>query len=156
MDSNDVIAAVRARGSGADDLRDAAHEAFHAIRARLELPWTRENIHQGILEKFSKVELLSEEVSARAVEMLVCEHFDEPYDQDQYMLLACMENTRVGIATDFETFRRLVNQRACHGTEKHYADKICDLTALRSELVFTKLPPKKRKLSKRALARNKQ
>lgn len=77
-----IIAAVRSRGSDADDLRDAAHEAYHALRAGVRPGrWGRESIHRAILRgKRSgflspRHDLASHEIGARAVEQIVCARF---------------------------------------------------------------------------------
>lgn len=75
-----IIAAVQARGSDAADLRDAAHEAHHAIEFKARR-WDRTSIHRAV-EAGSKrrahvlaspsIIAMTDEVTARAVEQMVC------------------------------------------------------------------------------------
>lgn len=70
VDPHVLIAAIRARGGRANDLRDGAHEACHALS--LDLPvWNPLSINTA-LERLSGTQRLQEEILARAVEQLVC------------------------------------------------------------------------------------
>lgn len=70
-----IISAVRARGNEpiGSGLRDAAHEAFHAltVKAGPKL-WQREKVHAKLMRKFKRAELWLHEMEARAVEQAVC------------------------------------------------------------------------------------
>ena len=69
-----IIAAIRANGSDATDLRDAAHEACHALQWGVKKKWTRENIHAKKPKPhriFGDIGV-RDEIDARAVEQLVC------------------------------------------------------------------------------------
>lgn len=72
-----IIDAVRSRGSNATDLRDAAHEACHAIEYGVRGSWNREAIHAAILRTAKRSSILggnvfaTAEIHARAVEQLV-------------------------------------------------------------------------------------
>lgn len=68
------VAAVRARGSDAQDIRDAAHEACHALDFNVKGKWTRVAIDRA-KPKIRGVQL-PREILARAVEQLVCRHFE--------------------------------------------------------------------------------
>lgn len=69
----EIIAAVQSHGSDAQDLRDAAHEACHAIDAKLRGLWERERIHRALSRKYgNRGSLVFAEVRARAVEQIVC------------------------------------------------------------------------------------
>ena len=73
MSADAIIAAVRKRGNDATTLRDAAHEACHAIQARIVRgKWDREAIHHKLTKGLSNAELVRVEIVARAVEQLVC------------------------------------------------------------------------------------
>jgi hypothetical protein len=75
-----LLAAVRARGSDAGDVRDAAHEACHAIEGGLRLRgrWDRETIHRGLKKRarasgvLATSEIVLCEIVARGVEQIVC------------------------------------------------------------------------------------
>lgn len=90
-----LIAAVRANGSDPRDLRDAAHEACHALD--FDVPagqWDRESIHERAP---TRSDLVRAEVLARAVERIVCERLGQPLTPDecaQYTMIAGMEMLR--------------------------------------------------------------
>jgi hypothetical protein len=99
-----VIAAVRSRGSNARDLRDAAHEAHHALE--MGVPpgeWGRDKIGQAVMA-CSRSTALASEVMARAVEQLVCERLNEPYNRHEWMLLACLEAEKNGVSVPSVTW----------------------------------------------------
>ena len=81
------LEAVRRRGSDARDVRDAAHEACHAIRWNVKKPWTRDNIHAKCPRRVS--DKLGEEITARAVEQLVCERLSAPCDTLEKRAFTC-------------------------------------------------------------------
>lgn len=75
------------------DLRDASHEAHHALYCGLRKPWTRDNIHEAILRRakrdasglYRSTELLVQyELHARAVEWTVCERYGIEYDVEHW------------------------------------------------------------------------
>lgn len=93
-----IIAAVRARGSDATDLRDAAHEAHHALTAGLRKKWDRESIDRAICRKFQRPgAAASEEILARAVEQLVCADLGVDCGTiDHWAFICCMEAAKFG------------------------------------------------------------
>ena len=72
-----LVAYCRARHNAPHDVRDAAHEAFHALTVGAR-NWDREKVHAKLLRKFNRAELWVHEMQARAVEQLVCEALSEP------------------------------------------------------------------------------
>jgi hypothetical protein len=91
-----LIEAIRSRGSDARDLRDAAHEAHHAIVAGVRGPWDREVIHRALMRK-GKSFAQDDEVMARAVEQIVCADLGvDCGDVDTWAFLACMEALKGG------------------------------------------------------------
>lgn len=70
MSAESVLRAIQLRGSDAKDLRDAAHEACHALQWRVRKSWTRDNIHARKPKQRS--EGVRDEILARAVEQIVC------------------------------------------------------------------------------------
>ncbi len=99
-----IIAAVVARGNRAHetgDLRDAAHEAHHALSVGLSGSWDRERLNRA-MERKGPSYLLRSEVEARAVEQLVCADLgvDPGGSVDRWALVSCMEaikNSRLDI-----------------------------------------------------------
>lgn len=67
-----LLAAIQKRGSDARNLRDAAHEACHAIQSGLKGRWHRDKIHNKLVRGRRAGELVLIEIQARAVEQLVC------------------------------------------------------------------------------------
>lgn len=78
MTPADFVAAARSAGIEdiADgDVRDAAHEVFHALTAKLPEPWRREATHAALVRLFPgrrRAELWVHELHARVVEQRVC------------------------------------------------------------------------------------
>lgn len=72
MNGELLIEAVRAKGSDARDLRDAAHEACHALMWKAK-KWDRDSIHKKKPRGLSYA--VADEITARAVEQLVCAEF---------------------------------------------------------------------------------
>jgi hypothetical protein len=101
-----LITAVRAKGSDASDLRDAAHEACHALSWRVSAPWTRDNIHAKKPKPhriFGDMPGIREEILARAVEQLVCVKLGVDCGTVSRWALVCwmemLKNERVSLPT---------------------------------------------------------
>lgn len=111
MKPADIIAAVRAFGSDAVDLRDAAHEAHHALDARVPRGrWDRQTIDRAVHRMGAKRAATSE-LMARAVEQFVCADLGVPCDSvDDYATIAVLEAAGAGLdlgsAKDFATLVR--------------------------------------------------
>ena len=93
----DLIAAVRARGGQPRDLRDAAHEACHALDVSLSPPWTRDRIHDAVIAHCGnepdteQVRLIGLELRARAVEHVVCRSRGIEHDLSAWAITMWME-----------------------------------------------------------------
>jgi len=87
-----LIAAVQSRGNDADDARDAAHEASHALQVEA-VAWGREDIHNR-LKRRTRSFWLASEIQARAVEALVCKALGIEYDVDKWALISFMESIK--------------------------------------------------------------
>ena len=88
-----IIAAVRARGSEpiGTGLRDAAHEAFHALSVGAKT-WDRETVHRALTRKHKRAHLWLHEMQARAVEQAVCEALgEECATLDGRVFTSCIE-----------------------------------------------------------------
>jgi len=76
-----LIALGRSKGNKPHDVRDAAHEAFHAMTAGVD-DWDRENIHEALVALFDRrggnADFWLHEMEARAVEQIVCERLGVP------------------------------------------------------------------------------
>lgn len=98
MTPDKIVRAIRARGSDATDLRDAAHEAFHALEIRLRGKWTRDRIHNALCRCARKrdsraiqSELVGYELRARAAERAVCQRFGIDYETEKWLHICYME-----------------------------------------------------------------
>jgi hypothetical protein len=93
-----IIAYVNERDSGARDLRDAAHEAHHALAVELEGSWERERLHHAMVRR-GRSYLLQSEIEARAVEQLVCVALDVAPGKDiaGWALVSCFEAIKTGL-----------------------------------------------------------
>lgn len=90
-----VLRLAQERGSDAKEVRDAAHEASHAMELGLT-DWSREAIHEA-LTKLPRADQFRSEMLARAVEANICALCKLEYDQDLYLLLAGIEGAKGGI-----------------------------------------------------------
>lgn len=90
-------------GKGPADLRDAAHEAHHALSVGLRKPWDRERIHQAILRRAKRdagvlirsTELLVRyELHARAVEWTICERYGIEYELERWADITWWETAK--------------------------------------------------------------
>lgn len=91
-----LVTAIRARGSDAEDVRDAAHEACHALDVGLADGWDRESIHAALMRRSIPSKALVYEVHARAVEQQVCRALRVPYDAKAWAHIAWMETLKNG------------------------------------------------------------
>lgn len=94
-----IVEAVTKRGCSPRDVRDAAHEACHALDAKLEDKWTRDNVHEALKEfcNHDRGTMLYHEIRARAVEMLVCQQLGVEYDLQSWANTCFMESMKNGI-----------------------------------------------------------
>ena len=92
---------VRARGNDARDVRDAAHEACHALQAGLEHEpsWDREVVHRALVRATGGRSLLVRaEILARAVEQLACRELGvDAGDVKHWAFLSGMEAIKFGL-----------------------------------------------------------
>lgn len=127
-----VIAAVRRRGSTAADLRDAAHEACHALESDLRGKWTRERIHAKLTRgAFSGMFLVESEIKARAVEQIVCKRLGVEIEApEEWARVALLEMaTTFGNAPPLDLFLATVAKRMASPTVIALADRVIALGA---------------------------
>lgn len=116
--ADSLIAAVRSCGNDPRDLRDAAHEACHAIEFGVKRgSWDRETINAALEKAARSMErrtarlfdgrpmlMGKAEVRARVVERLVCEHFGASYEWKDWVFTSWAEafkNSRIQYPSDF-------------------------------------------------------
>ena len=128
--AEELILAVQSRGSDAIDLRDAAHEASHALEAGARR-WDREAIHRALLRKFRRPgDLVASEVEARAVEQLVCAHFGVDCGKVErwadWSILEALKH-RLPIITDRQFMVKAIRTRMASKRTQAHAAKVIAL-----------------------------
>ncbi len=99
--TREIIAAVNAQGSNATDLRDAAHEACHALQLGLFRDWSRLAIHKR-LRGLRSAKRMSIEIVARAVEQIVCQRMGEKtWSIEETAVITLLEAAKDGDAPEF-------------------------------------------------------
>lgn len=134
--ADDLIAAIRARGCNATDLRDAAHEAHHALAHVKRGKWTRTAIDKAVAKAWpgrrNYSMRLAEEIDARAVEQIVCADLDvECWPVDKavgIMIMECISIDRVG-GLEFDPLVAAVKRRMSSPKCREYADRVIALGA---------------------------
>jgi hypothetical protein len=89
-----ITANIRAMGSDAVNVRDAVHEACHAMMWGLQRKWTRDNITKKNPYRRRPALGVRDEITARAVEALVVRSLGLEYDQDKWLLMMVMETLK--------------------------------------------------------------
>lgn len=95
-----VVQWVRSMGSDTVDVRDAAHEASHALEFGCER-WDRGSIDRAAFDVRNRRFLVSSEVEARAVERIVCEELGLPYDARKWADVCLLEQAGLGLYRAF-------------------------------------------------------
>lgn len=138
-DADAIIRYIRAKGSDALELRDAAHEAYHALISGAR-QWNRNAIHNALmrLTKGQPGRLVYQEVIARCVEQLVCKDLGvECWTIEHAAHIAWMETTkslRILVPTNF--FEHAIKRNLDGLSARSGADSVIKLGTL-------KLPRKK-------------
>lgn len=125
-----IVARVRERGSDTDNVRDAAHEASHALEYGVRF-WDRESIH-ATLRKQKPVKQGVSEVFARAVEAEICLLCEEPYNQDEFLLLAQIESIKGSGIQLPDNFKDLVEEARKTPQVQNLVKRICQLRPLKT------------------------
>lgn len=127
MAAEAIVAAVRARGSDATDVRDAAHEACHALMWGVSKKWTRNNIHRKCPRR--SADKVADEITARAVEMAVCGRFGVAYDLKHWAFVAWIEmlkNEKISLPTD-GWLATAIRERLKSRRTQEMVDRVCAL-----------------------------
>ncbi len=141
-----IIETVRKYGSDTDNLRDAAHEAHHALDSGLAKgKWQRENIHKKLLGirlnaehdgfgNYKRIrtplwQLIAYEMDARAVEQLVCKELDVEIKPIEHWAHISFMEAMKNIQTTFpiERFILGVNMRVEHNRVRGYVNSVLAL-----------------------------
>ena len=123
-----LLAAIQSRRCDAEDLRDAAHEAHHALFAKVRPPWDREKIHEALVRGALRgvADLVNHEIGARAVEWLICERYDIAYDVAKWADITWWETSKtlhVSLPTNSWLVDAITNRKGRLQT-KLYADQV--------------------------------
>lgn len=112
----DVVMAVRDRGSNAEDIRDAVHEAYHGVTASAER-WDRQSVHDAVARCIAPALRGRNELEARAAEWAACDRFGVDYAVGEWAALACLEAARdnVWFPTHAEAVSRIRSIREQKG-----------------------------------------
>lgn len=127
-----IIAAVQARGSDAEDLRDAAHEAVHVLLGDLS-SWGRNDIGRSLVRRlgtfYGRSEVTGEEITARAVEAIVCERLGVEHSIERFTGVTLLEaiHNGVNIPVSDAEFAGFVRTRMTRPEAKALADRIISL-----------------------------
>lgn len=115
-DAERIVFAIRSRGSNAQDLRDAAHEACHALDVKLRGSWERERLHRALARHCGDPgTMIYFEMRARAVEAVICEQIEGAHDLQKWVNVCLLETaTTLGIA--LPSFDWAVDQVTKHKT----------------------------------------
>lgn len=118
-----IVATAQRYGSDAKTVRDATHEACHALEANAER-WNRDTIHEALVHANSgeRWRLLAAEVRARAVERRVCETLGVQYDAAKWLDIAALETMKTGIQGVPADFWSVAVTRAM--TNEHVQDMV--------------------------------
>ena len=121
----EFVAAVRARGCDANDVRDAAHEAHHALSAKVKGEWTRGNIDRAVQRK-GRAWAVRDEALARAVEQIVCADLGAKTEPlTHWVFIACMESIKIDrVRIDPDLLLRLANDAIQDGRARKAADRV--------------------------------
>ena len=125
MSEQGILDAVRQRGSNAHDLRDAAHEATHGLE--LILPrWDRRIVDRALMRMRPDVRM-RHEVTARAVEAVVCDRFGEEHSVDHFAMVTAIEALKAGVSFDAGAFAEAVRSAMTHPRVMDLAERVCAL-----------------------------
>lgn len=124
-----ITANIRAKGCDAISVRDAVHEACHAIQWGLKGKWTRDAITKKNPYKRQPSWGVRDEITARAVEALVMQTLGLAYDQDHWVLMMIMETLkfdRIALPS-FDWAKEAIVARMEVPEIKAMADKIIEM-----------------------------
>lgn len=95
-----VTAWVRSMGSDTNNVRDAAHEASHALEFGC-LRWDRRSVDVAAFAPRHRSLLVSSEIEARAVERIVCEELGLSYEPLVWADICLLEQAGLGLYRAF-------------------------------------------------------
>ncbi len=118
-----IVRAVQSRGSNARDVRDAAHEAAHGLTLGLAR-WDRQSVDRALMRLRPRPRM-DHEVTARAVEAVVCARLGEEHSVEKYATTTAMEAARNGVAVDPVRFAARVFAAMGSPRVVEIAERVC-------------------------------
>lgn len=126
-----LVALCKKHGNDASDIRDAAHEIFHAQTADTQ-NWDREVVHKKLvraLKPMGRAGLWLHELQARAVEQIVSKHFG--YDcgtLESWVHVSMMEAMKFGLPyAEFDQSMEFAQRYLAQPRIQRFAQEIIDL-----------------------------
>lgn len=95
-----IVAWARSMGSAADTVRDAAHEASHALEFGC-VRWDRRSVDEAAFAPRNRSLLVTSEIDARAVERIVCEELGLTYEPLRWAEICLLEQAKLGLYRAF-------------------------------------------------------
>ncbi len=131
MSPDAVIQAIRSRGGDATELRDAAHEACHALACGVpDGKWDRDTIHRYVM-RGGYGRAAEGEVVARLVEQEVCKVLGVVTNNiEHWLLVSCMEAIKFRLPFLSYDQAKLVSLSFPRDKVADLAQRICVLEAL--------------------------
>lgn len=137
MTSDELISAIRSRGSDTTDLRDGVHEAHHAIEAGVpEGKWDRDTISRYV-KRMGRGRAAASEIVARAVEQIICAKLGvETKPISHWAMISCMEAIKFREA--FMDYTEAVNAIESAMKQRRTLEAVDKVLALVSQPQLTK------------------
>ena len=127
MTADDLLNMLREKGIQSDSLRDAVHEASHAVECGCpDDKWSdREAIHAAVCRRHPNPAYQArEEVEARATEWEACERYGIDYDVDAWAFMAAMEAVKCGVSMPYDAWVEGIQRAKEDGTGAVRLDRL--------------------------------
>lgn len=127
MTAEDLLNLLRERGICSDSLRDAVHEASHAVECGCpDDKWgDRKAIHAAVCRRHPRPsDQVREEVEARATEWEACERYGIDYDVENWAFIASMEAIKCGVSTPYDAWVEGIQRVRENGTGAVRLDRL--------------------------------
>lgn len=134
MTADDLLNLLREAGIRSDSLRDAVHEASHAVECGcLDGAWDdREAIHAAVCHTHPRpAHQVREEIEARATEWEACEQHGIDYNVESWAFTAAMESIRNGVSMPYDAWLAGIRRAKEDGTgQRRFARLLTHLGAV--------------------------
>ena len=119
MTADVLLNLLREKGIRSNSLRDAVHEASHAVKCGCpDDRWgDREAIHAAVCRRHPRPALqVREEIEARAAEWEACERYGIDYDAESWAFTAGMESIKNGVSMPYDAWLHGIRRAKEDGT----------------------------------------